>query len=58
MHIDISSVLVEEHRRRLSEAAQAPTMPIVARVWARIRGRREPVAPVRLPAREVERLAA
>jgi hypothetical protein len=58
MHIEISSVLIEDHLRRLSEAAQTPTMPFVARVWARVMRRTEPVVPVKLPVREVERLAA
>jgi hypothetical protein len=59
MHIDISHLLVDEHRRRLREAAQAPTNQLAVRVWAAARRRREPPPPrAWVPARELERLAA
>jgi len=58
MRIEIPHVLVEEHHDRLRDAAQAPSDPLVARVWAMLR-RREPPAPIAwAPARELERLAA
>jgi hypothetical protein len=58
MHAHFSSVLVDDHRRRLREAAQAPLLPRVSRLWARLRRREEPARPVELPTRELERLAA
>jgi hypothetical protein len=57
MHIEMSATLVEDHHRRLREAAQTP-MPLFTRLWALL-GRRRPAAQVvSLPAREIERLAA
>lgn len=58
MHTEISFVLVEDHRRRLRDAAQAPPPPALARLWARLRGREEPTPVVPLSVRELERLAA
>jgi hypothetical protein len=58
MLIDISDLLVDERRRRLSEAAQAPSNRLVARTWAVIRRRKRPQPQAWAPARELERLAA
>jgi hypothetical protein len=58
MHTDISSVLVEEHRRRLRDAAQAPPPLLVTRLWAFVRRRKPTPQTVSLPQRELERLAA
>jgi hypothetical protein len=58
MHIENSSVLVEEHHRRLREAAQTPMTPLVMRLWALLRRRRAAAPVVTLPAHDVERLAA
>jgi hypothetical protein len=58
MHIEISTVLVEDHHRRLSEAAQTPMPSLLVRLWALIRRREQPAPVVSLPARDVERLAA
>jgi hypothetical protein len=55
--MEISSVLVQEHVQRLREAAQAPSKPLVSRVWAIVR-RRQPAPVERIHARELERLAA
>jgi hypothetical protein len=58
MHLELSSVLVEEHVQRLRESAQAPPKPLVSRIWAMVRrrNRRMPTAPA--AERELERLAA
>jgi hypothetical protein len=56
--IDISDLLVDERRRRLSEAAQAPSNRLVAMTWAVIRRRKKPQPQAWAPARELERLAA
>jgi hypothetical protein len=58
MLIDISHLLVDERRRRLSEAAQIPSNRLVLRAWALIRRRERPQPPPWAPARELERLAA
>jgi hypothetical protein len=58
MLIDISHLLVDERRRRLSEAAQAPAHHLVTSAWAVIRRRERPQPPAWAPARDLERLAA
>jgi hypothetical protein len=58
MHTEISTVLVEDHHRRLREAAQTPMPLLLVRLWARLRRREQPTPVVSLPARDVERLAA
>jgi hypothetical protein len=58
MHLEMSSVLVEAHHRRLREAAQDPPSRLALRIWALLRRRRAPAPVVKLPAHDVERLAA
>jgi hypothetical protein len=58
MHFEMSPVLVEAHHRRLREAAQDPPARLALRIWALLRRRGAPAPVVRLPARDVERLAA
>jgi len=58
MHLELSSLLVEEHVQRLRETAQAPPKPLASRIWAMVRrpNRSKPAA--RPAERELERLAA
>jgi hypothetical protein len=58
VHIEMSSVLVEEHHRRLREAAQDPAPRLAQRIWSLLGRRRLANPVVTLPDRDVERLAA
>jgi len=58
MHLELSSVLVEEHVQRLRETAQAPPMPLVSWIRAMVRRRNRPMPTARSSERELERLAA
>jgi hypothetical protein len=62
MRIEISEVLVEEHRQRLREAAQPSTRPFASRLWAFVTRRPQPAATVGIrpgpTAGEIDRLAA
>jgi hypothetical protein len=58
MHLELSSVLVEEHVQRLRETAQAPPKPLVSWIWAMVRRRNSPMPTARASERELERLAA
>jgi hypothetical protein len=58
MHLEFSSVLVEEHVQRLRESAQAPPKPLVSRIWAMVRRRNRPMPTGPAAERELERLAA
>jgi hypothetical protein len=58
MHTDLSRVLVEDQRARLSEAAQTPSSPILRRLWAMLLRGDERAEVVSLPAQDLDRLAA
>jgi hypothetical protein len=58
MYFEVTREIVEEHHRRLRDAAHTPSPRLLTRLSARIRRRQEPAEVIPLPRREIERLAA
>jgi hypothetical protein len=58
MYFEITREIVDEHHRRLRDAAQTPSPRLLRRFLGRIRRDQAPTQVVPLPRREIERLAA
>ena len=58
MHVELTRVIVEEHHRRLRDAAQTPSPQLLARLLKLARRDQAPAQVISLPRREIERLAA
>jgi len=58
MYFEITREIVEEHHRRLRDAAQTPSPRLLARFLGLFRRDEAPAEVIPLPRREIERLAA
>jgi hypothetical protein len=58
MYFELTREIVEEHHRRLRDAAQTPSPRFLARLLTLARRNRTPAQVIPLPRRELERLAA
>jgi hypothetical protein len=58
MYFEITREIVDEHHRRLWDAAQAPPSGLLASFLALVGRGRRPAKVIPLPRRELERLAA
>jgi hypothetical protein len=58
MYFEITREIVEEHHRRLRDAAHTPSPRLLTRVLGLVGRDRAPAQVIPLPRREIERLAA